>query len=76
MIEPGMSVWVKTAFGDELEKVAISGIVEGQDFPVVWVAPPGADEGEADPWPAEDVRAASPSEPQRPSEQSQPDAQD
>ena len=76
MIEPGMPVLVRTAFGDELPKVAVSGIVDGHDFPVVWVAALGADESDADPWPAEDVRPAYPTEPAPPSVQSQHGAQD
>lgn len=63
-IRPGAPVKVKTAFGDELDKVAISGIAKGHDFPVVWVASPAdwskaqqaGTEPQALPWPAEDVR--------------------
>jgi hypothetical protein len=75
MIEPGTRVLVRTAFGDELQKVAMTGVVEGHDFPVVWVAPVGA-ESEADPWPAEDVRVASPNVPAPQLEQSPDDAPD
>jgi hypothetical protein len=47
-----------------VERVAISGVEEGHDFPVVWVATPEeweasqAEGRQADglPWPAEDVQ--------------------
>jgi hypothetical protein len=63
-IQPGAQVRARTAFGDELPKVAVSGVTEGHDFRVVWVTTPAEwsaaqREGRqptADPWPAEDVR--------------------
>jgi hypothetical protein len=67
MIEPGKPVLARTAFGNELRKIATTGVVDGVDFPVVWVsaeadwrnAQERGDEPIADPWPAEDVRPAS-----------------
>jgi hypothetical protein len=66
LIERGDTVMVKTAFGDLLERVALTGIEMGRDFPVVWVC--SRDEWEARhdegtdleglPWPAEDVHLA------------------
>lgn len=49
---------VRTAFGDELERVAASGVEAGHSFPIVWVVHPGedVDTAERTPWPAEDVR--------------------
>ncbi len=81
-IEPGMAVLARTAFGDELPKIATSGVVYGRDFHVVWVsreadwqeATARGEEPIADPWPAEDVRPTSPTEPQPPSAQSPHDA--
>lgn len=63
-IEPGTPVLVKSAFGEDLERIATTGVVEGASFAVVWVSRPDewADaqaegrEPEATPWPAEDVR--------------------
>jgi hypothetical protein len=62
-----------------LDKIATTGIVPGNRFPVVWVCRPEEwqaalqedREPDAVPWPAEDVRLrASTSEPQPPSAQS------
>lgn len=61
--EPGSPVRVRSATGELLARRAITGIVKGQDFPVVWVC--REDEWEAAqsesrdpiavPWPAEAV---------------------
>jgi hypothetical protein len=65
-IKRGDAVTVRTAFGDLLERVALTGVEMGRDFPVVWVC--SRDEWEARidegteleglPWPAEDVHLA------------------
>lgn len=65
-IKRGDVVTVRTAFGDLLERVALTGVEMGRDFPVVWVCSrdvwdAGNDEDtelEGLPWPAEDVRLA------------------
>lgn len=64
-IKRGDRVTVRTAFGDQLERVALSAIEMGRDFPVVWVcsseewdAREGADQPVGLPWPADDVRRA------------------
>lgn len=62
-IEPGSRVEVLNARGERSVRVAITGVVDGRDFPVVWVCFPqeveeAATEGRAPvgvPWPAEDV---------------------
>jgi len=36
-IERGSRVVVETAFGDRLEARALTGVIRGYDFPVVWV---------------------------------------
>lgn len=62
-ITRGNSVRVKTAFGEDLVRVALSGIVMGSDFQVVWVCRQeewldAYNEGrdpEGVPWPVEDV---------------------
>lgn len=64
-INPGAHVLVRTADGRELPRRAVSGVVDGQDFPVVWITTEekwqsvAGSEGqpEAWPWPAEDVQA-------------------
>jgi hypothetical protein len=64
LVNPGDLVSVKTVFGDELERVAVTGVVMGGDFPVVWVCPPEewkaaqahGRQPHALPWPADDVR--------------------
>lgn len=65
-LSPGETVNATNAFGQKLERVALTGVVAGHDFPVVWVCHP--DEWEASqregrepegvPWPAEDVSRA------------------
>lgn len=66
-IKPGMSVLVRTASGQAIERRAVSGVEEeGHDFPVVWVtteeewaeAQGNGHHPEARPWPAEDVVVA------------------
>lgn len=64
-INRGDRVTVRTAFGDQLERVALTSIEMGRDFPVVWVCSPEEWDAreEADPpvglpWPADDVRPA------------------
>jgi hypothetical protein len=62
-IRPESPVQVRTASGEILKRWALSGIVEGGYFPVVWVCRQdeltlARDEGrepERVPWPAEDV---------------------
>ena len=70
-IKRGDSVTVRTAFGDRLERVALSTVEMGRDFPVVWVCTQeewdARDEAgpEGLPWPADDVdRAGEPAEAQ------------
>jgi hypothetical protein len=57
-----MRVRVRTAFGEWVDRRALTGIVRGRSFPVVWVASEeawaaGAQPGGegAIPWPPEDV---------------------
>jgi hypothetical protein len=67
-IQPGSTVLARTAFGDELTRIAQTGVEMGRDFLVVWVTVPQewekaqAEGREPDsvPWPAEDVRPAEP----------------
>ncbi len=64
-IQPGKAVYVRTALGETLPRIAVSGIVQGGSFPIVWVcredeSRAAINEGrEPDrvPWPAEDVWA-------------------
>ena len=64
-IRPGTRVLVRTADNQLLARRAITGVVTGEDFPVVWVCreelwSPNAkptDEG-AVPWPSEAVQIA------------------
>jgi hypothetical protein len=64
MIEPGALVLIRTADDQELPRRAVTGVEDGLDFPVVWVATEedwNAANGErpdALPWPAEDVKLA------------------
>jgi hypothetical protein len=67
-IKPGDRLLVRTAFDDEVERRAVSGIEQGDKFPVVWVCPEeewesarreGRDPS-ADPWPVDAVRAEVP----------------
>lgn len=63
-INPGDKVLVRTAFGDEVERRALSGVTQGLDFLIVWVCEEGewtrAQASGADPvgvpWPAEAVQ--------------------
>jgi hypothetical protein len=66
-IIPGMKVIAYSSYNGDLERRALTGVVEGQDFPVVWVCKEvewseardqGPDSPDAVPWPAEDVRPA------------------
>jgi hypothetical protein len=67
-INPGNRVIVRNAAGNELPKVALTGVTMGQDFPVVWACrveewEAAKEEGrpaEGIPWPAEDVRLGGP----------------
>jgi hypothetical protein len=62
-IQPGSRVLVRTAFGDQVERRAVTGVEPGIDFPVVWVcteaewnaAELSGSPVEGDPWPAEHV---------------------
>lgn len=66
LIEHGSKVAVRDAFGDELPRRAVTGVVDGDDFPVVWVcreeeweaARAEGREPDAVPWPAEAVWSA------------------
>lgn len=63
MIEPGTIVTAKIATGGVVTRRAVSGVVDGLDFPVVWITTEeewaaSQREGrpaDALPWPAEDV---------------------
>lgn len=65
-IKRGDRVLARSAFGDELERRATTGVVRGRDFPVVWVcteeewqdAERSGTEPDAEPWPSEDVEPA------------------
>ena len=66
-ISSGMSVLARDFHGKELPRRAITGVMDGQDFPVVWVCRPdrwdpglvdNPDPARSIPWPAEDVRPA------------------
>lgn len=60
-IERGTPVLIRTADGKELRRIAVSGVEDGLDFPVVWVATEDEWAGrngsipQGLPWPAEDV---------------------
>lgn len=62
-IRPGDRVAARNAFGHDNERRAVTGVVAGEDFPVVWVcaedewlaAQEAAREPEGVPWPVEDV---------------------
>ena len=65
-IERGTRVIVRDAFGQELERRALSGVEPGDTFAIVWAcredewmeAEADGREPDATPWPAEDVRVA------------------
>jgi hypothetical protein len=67
-ITEGSRVEVLNARGERTERVALSGVVAGRDFPVVWVCfPQEIEDAEAEgrepvgvPWPAEDVTELEP----------------
>lgn len=62
-IAPGAMVSALDAFGNRNRRRAITGVVDGMDFPVVWVcrdeewerAHEAGRDPEGVPWPAEDV---------------------
>lgn len=64
-IERGTAVLVRDVAGRQLSKRALTGVVEGATFPVVWAcreeewdaAEHEGREPEGCPWPAEDVQA-------------------
>lgn len=63
-IQPGDELWVETATGEQLPKRAISAVVAGDAFDIVWVcreaeweaAEAEGREPEGVPWPARDVK--------------------
>lgn len=65
-IEPGAVVAARTADGGTLRRRAVTGVVDGLDFPVVWIATEeewsasqaAGRHADALPWPAEDVELA------------------
>lgn len=65
-IYAGEHVMVRTATNDRVPRRAVPDVVQGEDFPVVWVttdeeweaAENAGTRPEAWPWPAEDVEAA------------------
>jgi hypothetical protein len=67
-IRRGIAVEVVNAFGQRQARVALTGVIAGRDFPVVWVcrreeweaAYREHREPEGMPYPAEDVRVAVP----------------
>lgn len=70
-VQPGVVVVVRDAEGENLQRRALTGVIDGHDFPVVWVcreeewteAEQEHRKPEGVPWPAEDVRLAEESEP-------------
>ena len=67
-ITPGDEIVVRDARGSALPRRALTGVVRGHDFPVVWAcverewvsAHAEGREPEGIPWPAEDVALAAP----------------
>jgi hypothetical protein len=65
-IQAGARVHARSAFGEDLERRAFSGVMQGKDIPVVWVTKEeewqaAQAEGRVPdgvPWPARDVRLA------------------
>jgi hypothetical protein len=65
-IQPGAVVIARDAEGEDLRRRALTGVIDGHDFPVVWVcreeewseAEQEHRKPEGVPWPAEDVRLA------------------
>jgi hypothetical protein len=63
-VGPGDRLLVRTAFGDEVPRRAVTSVVPGEKFRIVWVcseeewaqAQTAGREPEADPWPAQYVR--------------------
>lgn len=66
-IQPGSLVTARTAVGQLRERRAMTDVVEGLDFPIVWVCSPAewdaaqaeGREPEGLPWPAEDIEPIS-----------------
>jgi hypothetical protein len=66
-IKPGLVVVARDAEGEDLPRRALTGVVDGHDFPVVWVcreeewteAEQEHRKPEGAPWPAEDVSIVS-----------------
>jgi hypothetical protein len=62
-VMPGDRVLALNARGERGERIAITGVVQGRDFPVVWICQPEEwDAAQAEkrqpegvPWPAEDI---------------------
>lgn len=65
-IIPSSKVIIRDALGRELPKIALTGVMMGEDFPVIWACRESEWEAarseerppEGVPWPAEDVRPA------------------
>ena len=71
IIQPGMTVLARTADGETVKRRAVTSVIDGLDFPVVWICTEedwlemqsnGSGNGHrpdgAVPWPAEDVEPA------------------
>jgi hypothetical protein len=66
-VHPGVVVVARDAEGDDLRRRALTGVVDGHDFPVVWVcreeewqqAQQEHRKPEGVPWPADDVSVVS-----------------
>jgi hypothetical protein len=77
-VRPGEKVHVRTASGELLERVAVTSIVRGADFPVIWVcrgeewkaAKKENREPEGIAWPAEAVQVSNGKLPKTPEVQS------
>lgn len=39
-VEPGMRVLARDVSGRDHERIAVTGVVDGRDFPVVWICKP------------------------------------
>jgi hypothetical protein len=67
VVQPGAAVVARDAEGENLRRRALTGVVDGHDFPVVWVcreeewqqAQQERRKPEGVPWPADDVSVAS-----------------
>lgn len=66
MLQPGDQVLAQSASGEIVERRAVGSVVDGRDFPVVWLCTEGewqaaraaGREPASIPWPADDVRPA------------------